>query len=196
MQERFNFAGWLAILSALITIPKVFISVITDAQQNSDLIVATLLLDVLMAALWVYVFLVFIKLLNSRFGVDNLDTILAMLIWFTVFSTASGFAYYFLPAYKSPIVQVSMLLSVLFGVLTIILGAKLLKINDNPYGLFRPLAYALIVTGVAYATVVLSPVGLIAGIIVDILLARIFFRAAKSISGSNRAGQGESNATA
>jgi len=127
------------------------------------------------------------KLLNSRFRFYGADILLSMLIWNYLFLEAAGMLRW-LPGQEVPLTYMINLLRIVFGVLSIVLGVKLLKLKYDLYGLAKPFSYGLIVTGVAHATVILLPVAMYAGIFVDILLANIFFRAAKNPI-SNKKGQ-------
>jgi hypothetical protein len=66
-----------------------------------------------------------------------------------------------------------------FGILAIMFGVRLLLIPDKLYGLMKPFSYTLIVGGVCFITVILSPAGYITSAVSDVILGIIFFRAAE-----------------
>ena len=65
------------------------------------------------------------------------------------------------------------------GVIYVFLGIKLLNCEDNLFGYLKPFSYLTIATGIMTAVVVLVFFGFITAIISDIILALIFFKAAK-----------------
>lgn len=196
LQKRFNLAGRLSVVNAIVTVLHIVAgSLIVTSRQSPGwpyVFVIFLVLEVFLCA---YVLTAFMRVLNDCFGFYGLDSLLAMLIWNSVFLAAAGMVRW-LPGRQVPLTQVINLLMMLFGVVSIILGVKLLKSKTGLYELARPLAYGFIVTGVAYATVFFMFVALIAGVFVDILLAAVLFRAAKSTGGSSGAGAVESSAAA
>jgi hypothetical protein len=58
-------------------------------------------------------------------------------------------------------------------------ATRLLRLPGNLYGLLKPFCYITIVSGICFITVLLSPVGIIAGAVADVILGVIFFRAAE-----------------
>jgi hypothetical protein len=65
-----------------------------------------------------------------------------------------------------------------FGILSIMFATRLLRLSGNLYGLLKPFSYTQIVSGICFITVFLSPVGIVAGAVADVMLGVIFFRAA------------------
>jgi hypothetical protein len=58
-------------------------------------------------------------------------------------------------------------------------ATRLLRLPGNLHGLLKPFGYTQIVSGICFITVFLSPVGIIAGAVADVILGVIFFRAAE-----------------
>jgi hypothetical protein len=184
-QDRLKLAGWLSILSAVITIPIIILGFIIGLKQNIALDFVLVLLTTLSILILIYILLTFKGLLNSYFSFYNVDTIIAMFIWANVFVTGANIVPLFLPEYKVKIVIFSLMFMLLSGILNIMLGAKLLKLKDDLFGLLKPFSYLTIATGILSMTIVLLPLGMITDVISSILLAIIFFRATKCTNKSS-----------
>jgi hypothetical protein len=184
-QDRLKLAGWLSILSAVITIPIIILGFIIGLKQNIALDFVLVLLTALSMLIVIYILLTFKGLLNSYFSFNNVDTIIAMFIWANVFVTGANIVPLFLPEYKVKIVIFSLMFMLLSGILNIMLGAKLLKLKDDLFGLLKPFSYLTIATGILSMTIVLLPLGMITDVISSILLAIIFFRATKCTNKSS-----------
>ena len=177
-RKIFIFAGWLSIISALGGIVSLAAGIFLIFQQQQGIQTALFVLSVLLVCVGIGMLAALMKLLNSRLDFHGADTVITMLIWTMVFAVALSFADDYLTGYEAVLYLMSVLFGIVFGVLCVILGSRLLKIASRLSGPVRPVSYALIVSGVAHATVILEPAGMIVGCIVDVFLAIIFFRAA------------------
>jgi hypothetical protein len=68
---------------------------------------------------------------------------------------------------------------IVFGILSIMFGTRLLRLSGNLYGLLKPFCYLTIGSGICLVTVFLLPVAILAGAVADVILGVIFFRAAE-----------------
>jgi hypothetical protein len=68
---------------------------------------------------------------------------------------------------------------IVFGILSIMFGTRLLRLSGNLYGLLKPFCYVTIGSGICLVTIFLLPVAITAGAIADVILGVIFFRAAE-----------------
>jgi hypothetical protein len=184
-QDRLKLAGWFSILNAVITIPIIILGFIIGLKQNIALDFVLVLLTALSILIVIYILLTFKGLLNSYFSFYNVDTIIAMFIWANVFVTGANIVPLFLPEYKVKIGIFTLMFMLLNGILHIMLGAKLLKLKEDLFGLLKPFSYLTIATGILCMTIVLLPLGMITDVISSILLAIIFFRATKCTNKSS-----------
>lgn len=181
LQDRFSLAGRLSVVYAFVTLLQIVVgSYIVTTKQSPGWPYVFIIFNLLRIFLWIYILSAFMRLLNSRFSFHDVDTLLAMLIWNYVFSEAAGMIRWF-PGYEVPLTQVIIMLTVVFGILSFIVGLKLLKAKIGLYELARPFSYGLIVAGIADTTYVLFPFAVIARTFFVILLAAIFFRAVKDV---------------
>ena len=183
-QDRLKLAGWLSILNAVITIPSAVMGFIMGFKNIAPNFVV-IVLSVLSILIFIYILLTFKGLLNSYFNFYNVDTIIAMFIWASVFLTGANIVPSFLPEYKVKVGIFTLMFVLLFGILNIMLGAKLLKLKEDLFGLLKPFSYLTIATGILCMTIVLLPLGMIADVISSILLAIVFFRATKCTNKSS-----------
>jgi hypothetical protein len=183
-QDRLRLAGWLSILNAVLTIPSAVMGFIMGFKNIAPNFVV-IVLSVLSILIFIYILLTFKELLNSYFNFYNVDTIIAMFIWANVFVTGANIVPLFLPEYKVKIGIFTLMFMLLNGILHIMLGAKLLKLKDDLFGLLKPFSYLTIATGILCMTIVLLPLGMITDVISSILLAIIFFRATKCTNKSS-----------
>jgi hypothetical protein len=184
-QDRLKLAAWFSILNAVITIPIIILGFIIGLKQNIALDFVLVLLSTLSILILIYILLTFKGLLNSYFSFYNVDTIIAMFIWANVFLTGANIVPSFLPEYKVKVGIFTLMFVLLFGILNIMLGAKLLKLKEDLFGLLKPFSYLTIATGILCMTIVLLPLGMITDVISSILLAIIFFRATKCTNKSS-----------
>ncbi len=68
---------------------------------------------------------------------------------------------------------------IVFGILSIMFATRLLRLSGNLYGLLKPFSYTQIICGICFITIILFPVGVIAGAVADVILGVILFRAAE-----------------
>ena len=77
------------------------------------------------------------------------------------------------------LVILSLTFFLFFGIANILLGLRLLKLNDDLFGMLKPLAYMSIVCGVCLASVLLSPFGMLAAVAKFIIQGIIFLRSSE-----------------
>lgn len=65
------------------------------------------------------------------------------------------------------------------GVISIVFAVKLLHLPDDLFGLLTPFSYTIIASGMCYASIILSPLGIIGEAAAGVILGMIFFRAAE-----------------
>ena len=75
---------------------------------------------------------------------------------------------------------VSAILLIPYGILHTVFGVKIIKLDDELFGWRKSFSIFTIFTGISIATVILFPLGLITSMVSDILMAFIFFAAAKN----------------
>jgi len=128
--------------------------------------------------LFLYVISSMKKLLNSRFRFHDVDIYILLLIWGNVILCILSLLSLGSRRLEFVLSYLSMVAFIAFGILSIMFATRLLRLSGNPYGLLKPFSYTQIVSGICFITVFLSPVGIVAGAVADVILGVIFFRAA------------------
>jgi len=183
-KERLNLAGWLSITSALFAIPSIVMSWFLESMEGSGAKVSQAILTAVDLGLFLYVISSLRKLLNSRFRFHDVDIYISLLIWGNVILCILSILSLKSVRLEFVFRYLSMIALIIFGILSIMFATRLLRLSDNLYGLLKAFCYTQIVCGICFITVLLFPVGVIAGAIADVILGVIFFRAAEQTPSS------------
>jgi hypothetical protein len=177
--KKLDFAGWCSITNALIAIPSLAMSWFLDTAKGIGPRLSQAILTVVGLGLFLYVIYSFRKLLNSRFKFHDVDTYISLMIWgnialavLSLFSLGTG-------KLESFMGTLTVAALIVFGILSIMFGTRLLRLSGNLYGLLKPFCYVTIGSGICLVTIFLLPVAITAGAIADVILGVIFFRAAE-----------------
>ena len=188
-EKTLNVAGWLAVVSAVITIPYVVLLIMMEFVGSPS--VQLLYLDSLgqigITALSIYVLVIFRRVLNQKADFHAVDNFITILIWITVALTVVGVINNGLSSEtQENIGLLIILLLVPLGVVWAVFGFKLLNCDDDLFGHLKKLAYLTIAIGILLGTIVLAVVVPIVSAVADVVLALIFFRGANVISEHGR----------
>jgi hypothetical protein len=129
--------------------------------------------------LFLYVISSLKKLLNSRFRFHDVDIYITLLIWGNVVLCILSFLSMGSMRLEFVFHYLSMVALIIFGILSIMFATRLLRLSGNLYGLLKPFSYTQIICGICFITIILFPVGVIAGAVADVILGVILFRAAE-----------------
>lgn len=181
-QKNYQLAGWAAIVYAVISVPAVVLSFFLQemAKYFPNIIVLDILLTILGFILSVFILYKLRKLLNGLYDFHLIDGLIAGLILLIIIMTISSFAKYFFPDTENFRIGFAVVLLaqlVVYSIIKIIVGIRLLRLNDDLFGLQKAFAYTNIVSGVCVASVILSPIGILIDLAVDIIMGIIFLRA-------------------
>lgn len=177
--NNYRTAGQLLIVMAILTLPLLTLAVFSGllAKTHPELQTISVILEIAISIIGVYVFLATKHLLNNFANYYALDRIINILIFLTIASIA-------LPLFRlfnlwSPSLRLAIDIGFIFiiGVIQLIFGLKLLKCDNNLFGHKKILSYLSIIAGGLAVTVILSPMAMLVGIAMDIYLAKIFFDA-------------------
>jgi hypothetical protein len=181
--KNLTFAGWLSIAGAVMAIPLVALGVMAGMAGDESVAMPYLQAFLSMGALiiYVYIFVMFRRLLNEKAGFHKADKYITLLIWFNVIVTVISVILIPVTEAQDVIGIAVLLLLIPLGIVYVVVGVKLLHCEDDLFGYLKPFSYLTIATGVMTAVVVLMLLGVVTSIIADVLLAVIFFKAAKQI---------------
>lgn len=178
-KEQLNLAGWLSITSALFTVPSIAMSWFLESKGGAGAKLSRAILTAVGLGLFLYVISSLKKLLNSRSRFHDVDIYISLLIWGNVILCILDLLSLGSIRLEFVFRYLSIIAFIVFGILSIMFATRLLRLSGNLYGLLKPFSYTQIVSGICFITVFLSPVGIIAGAIADVILGVIFFRAAE-----------------
>jgi hypothetical protein len=175
-QRSFYVAGWVSVLGAVATIVGIVLMVAAMVlPENALLMGINEAWSVMTAALGLYMLVALRRLLHTR-AFHAADVVLSLLISGivvgTVLQVVGGLV-------LEPTLAGALLIvfAVAYGLVTAVLGYKVLPAEALIAGPVRPFAYLSIICGVGIATLILFPIGVLASVASDISLALMFFRA-------------------
>ena len=175
------FAGWLAMISAFVSIPLVYLSYRLEGRSDATAVSIQAVMQFAGTLLFVALLLYFRKLLHERFMFHDTDRSIGLLIKAGV---AAG-VLTLLSLYVTPLKETSALAVVVIlvaqGIVQVQFGYKLLRLPHDLDGMLKPFCYANMATGIMIASVVLIPVGVLASAIADLMLGTIFFNIARRL---------------
>jgi len=182
-------AGWACFVSAVITIPMVILEVMIEfSKKVPEVRAVEAILSLISLFIFIYILHSLRRLLVEQFNFGLVETHIKMMIWINVILVGSSIlSDTFLPLEKMTGILYLIGL-IVFGIVLIAFGFKLTNLRDPIGGRLRPFCYSSIATGVCFASVILLPLGLLGSIVMDVLLALIFFQMAERVSaniGSN-----------
>jgi hypothetical protein len=174
-------AGWLAMLSAFASIPMAYLGFKLEGQVDptGTLILATM--QVLGVLLFVAITFLLKSLLNRLFSFHDTDKSIDVMIM----ANAAAGIFIIGGVYFSQIKEtadiVVFVLMVFHGIIQLLFGYKLLKLQHRLGGLLKPFCYLNMATGLCVASIVLILVGVVVSAISDLMLATIFFNLSKQL---------------
>ena len=178
-KEQLYLAGWLSITNAIFAIPSIIMSWFLDTVEGMGPKFSQAILTLVSLGLFLYVIISLRKLLNYRFQFREVDIYISLLIWGNVVLAIVSLLSLGSRGFEWSMNILSIVSFIVFGILAIMFATRLLRLPGNLYGLLKPFCYITIVSGICFITVFLSPVGIIAGAVADVILGVIFFRAAE-----------------
>ena len=171
-------AGWLAMTSAVLTIPWFILTFFLAEQKGVAAKAAEAAMLVIGTVLTVYLLVALRRLLHERYGFLQVDLPIGLLIKANIVSAAVSLIGLVFPEMESALGVFGIVMVVVVGVLQIAFGLKLRQLPDTLQGLHKPYCYLNIVTGGCLVAFILIPMGILTGAIADVMLGTIFFQAA------------------
>ncbi len=182
---QLNLAGWLSITNAIFAIPSIFMYIFLHTMGGGGAKLSQAILTIVSLGLFLYILSSLRKLLNFRFQFYDVDIYISLLIWGNIILSIISLLSLGSRRIELALNILSIISFIAFGILSIMFATRLLRLKSNLYGLLKPFCYASIVGGICFITVLLSPVGIIAGAVSDVVLGVVFFRAAEHPPSSN-----------
>ncbi len=178
---RYAVAGWLAIASATLFLPAFFITVLHDIGKAAGLLPFVVLLYGLQTAFSVYAFYQFKNLLNEYYEFHETDNLIIILIIAQIVIVCFALLGRIFPVILIPSVIMLVVLGIPTGIVGIIFGVKLLRLNASLHGFLKPLAYLSIAGSICMLTFLLIPIGLIIFAVSDAILGAVFLKGKEGV---------------
>lgn len=174
-------AGWLAMISAFVSIPLSY--VLYRLEGNTDITVTAAKIGIQAGGIVLYVAIsLFLKrLLNAGFGFRDADKSIILMIVANVVASMLAVASLCYAPLKETLDMAALAPMIFQGFIQIQFGYKLLKLPHNLDGMLRPFCYLNMATGVCVASVVLLIAGIVVSSISDLMLGTIFFHIARLV---------------
>lgn len=176
MTRDFRVAGWLSIANAALTLPIIFIAGAATLRPELVPRLAIEAVGLLNLALFVFVFSELKRLVAMR-DFHDVDALIFMLIGANSAVEVWNLAGAFLPDIKDTVRILSIASLIPVGITFVLFAVRLLHFPTELSNLLKGFCYAIIVTGICAATVVLLPISFISSIVADVTLGLIFLRA-------------------
>lgn len=181
--SHLRLAGWLSLLSAIITLPFFVLAIIaaTETTRTSGLALFSTLSLIFHTGIYCYVYLTFRDYLHTHFSFTKIDRQITIVVGVSIAAAVLDVIAFIFSNIKDTISLVTFLLIIPLGIVSMQMGLRLFQLKDTLFGLRNAFSYLLIFVGVSLVSVLLLFLGLFLGIIVDVILGIILLRAAMEV---------------
>jgi hypothetical protein len=190
-ENRYALAGWLSIANAAIFplgfAVAFFQAIITKRMFGPHTV--TLgpgdLLFIISTGIAVYILIMFKDLLNKRYNYHDIDTLIAVSIWWNVVFQIISLIFGSIGMVMGPKYSMGLTLLMLaffpiymivMGIVDIMIATRLLKIKESLNDIFKVFIYVTLIAGILEVSVLLSPLALILVPVSCVVLGMIFLR--------------------
>jgi hypothetical protein len=172
-------AGWLTMISAFATIPMAYLAFKLEDRVDpaGTLILATMQVAGVLLFVAITVFLK--RFLNRIFRFHDTDKSIDLMIMANIVAGIFLVGGMYISQIKEASGIAALVMMVFQGIIQFQFGYRLLKLHNTLGGLLKPYCYLNMATGVCVASLVLILVAVVISAICDLMLATIFFNAAK-----------------
>lgn len=184
--HQLKLAGWFSLVSAIITVPLFLLSLLSllPAMAQTDqrtLELTNTLLFILHVGFYTYAYFTLRDLLQHYHSFHLADTPISIIVGINVFSAILQALAFIFSDTRELSSTLALLSLIPYGIASIVLGLRLLKLKAPLSGLRSALSYLFIFTGVAVTSIVLLLPGILLGIALDIVLGIVLIRASEEI---------------
>lgn len=180
--KALKMAGWFAMSSAVLSLPLIYLSLRFKGRMDLEARILQSLLQVFGTIIYVFVITLLKRFLNKKFSFHDTDETIDRMIRINITIGFFAVVSLYVRSLETSIGVFIIFATVVFGILEIIFGMKLLKLPDDLRGLLKPYCYANITTGIFLASIVTVLLGIITSAVSDVMLSTIFFQAAKRVN--------------
>lgn len=129
-----------------------------------------------------YLFFVLKSYLNILFKFHDIDIFIYLTIVLNAFYLLMKILGVFVPGISTIIMILCIIALIPLGIVQYKLGSRIEKLQNNLYGLLKPLSLATKMSGILYMTLILSLLGQLINILNNIILGIIFLKASNNFS--------------
>lgn len=176
--------------SAFASLPAAYLS--WRLEGRADLTAAFCQTGIQVAGVFIFlaITLSLKKLLNSKFNFHDSDRFIAWMIKANLLAGILTVLGLFSSQFKDTFGLAALLIVIVQGVVQVLFGYRLLRLNNNLGGMLKPFCFANILTGICIASVVLILVGIFISALADLMLGTIFLNLARLETAEDKGGQG------
>jgi len=189
-KNEYALAGYLAITAAVLILPSFVLGIATEVAKHRapDLVLVLLIpyfiITICYTIAAIYVVLQFRTLLNKRHGFHAIDGLITAIVVGVIAMTLYALPMKFFGLTgvldEGPLVFLAIIpiavIGITLGILSIILGARLLKLPAENTSYYRVYAWLSIASGACFVTFFLAPLGGLIDAAATIVLAMLFFK--------------------
>jgi len=179
--SHLRLAGWLSILSAIITLPLFVLAIASIEERSSGLALFSTLLLIFHTGIYCYVYLTFRDFLHAHFSFSAIDKQIAVIVGVSIAAAVIHVLSFVFSDAKEVLSILTFILIIPLGIVSIQMGLSLFTLRDTLSGLRNAYSYLLIFMGIFLLSIILIIPGLLLGIIVDSILGIILLRSASEI---------------
>jgi hypothetical protein len=177
--RRLKLAGYFAMGSALLTLPWFMYTLFVASRTDPAIKASEASMQVGSLALLIYLLLTFRQLLHQQHSFHHADKTISLIIQANIVQTMAALLPLAFPELAGGAGIFAVIMLVVDGILHIMFGIWLLQLPDSLGGMHRPYCYLNMVSGFAFATIMLLPLGVLLSTIADIMLGTIFMQAGR-----------------
>ncbi|HEY5974241.1 MAG TPA: hypothetical protein VIU41_05815 [Geobacteraceae bacterium] len=172
-------AGWLAMISAIITLPLVYLSFRLEGQSDLTAQLLETTIQVLGIVIFVAVTILLKRFLNSTFNFHLTDRLIKLMIKANIVICVMAILSLYLKTLQESLSVFIVVMVVVLGIMQTMFGYQLRRLPNDLGGMLKPYCYLNMAIGITSASVVLVPVAVVLSAIADVMLGTIFFQAAR-----------------
>ena len=183
--ENYKCAGWLGFIAAFLLIPITSLSFYLrfshafENHQDMSLTWGFVSLSVIYLTVFSLIMLTFKTLLNQRVQTSSFNVLIYMMIGLNIVLTLTDLTGFIVTEHMDTLSSVAIISMIPYGIINIIIGIKLLKLDHNLFEWKTSFAVLTIIGGASLMLIFIGPLALLTSFISFIILSNIFFNAAK-----------------
>lgn len=162
--ENYTAAGWLAITSAILSVPLMVLSIIQFVKHSirSVLMPIGILLLIVITLLTLYAIYKFGKMLNKRHNFHLVDTLIIIIIAGGILITLERILFRIMfPVALVPLLILLAMTGIPLSIIGILFSVRLMQLDHDLNGMLKPIAYTYMAASICFLTIILSDFGLL-----------------------------------